>query len=153
MGYRDIKTMNVTSNNLDIIKIALKKYAYSSFKKYKFLKELNLSREEYNAPKNLWSLKNIIIQKSDKGNSVVVMNRDDYINPMQTLISDLAKFQILPVSENKDYNLMVKEKRLVDNTLDFLYQKNDITRDIKTILTPDGPRPGRLYGLLKIHEH
>ena len=81
------------------------------------------------------------------------MNRDDYINPMQTLISDLAKFQILSVPENKDYNLMVKEKRLVDNTLDFLYQKNDITRDIKTILTPDGPRPGRLYGLLKIHEH
>ena len=53
MGYRDIKTMNVTSNNLDIIKIALKKYAYSSFKKYKFLKELNFAREEYNALKNL----------------------------------------------------------------------------------------------------
>ena len=116
--------MDVTSNNLDIIKIALKKYAYSSFKEYKFLKELNLSREEYNALKNLSSLKNIIIQKSDKGNFVVVMNRDDYINPMQTLISDLARFQILSVPENKDYNLMVKEKRLVDNTLDFLYENN-----------------------------
>ena len=117
------------------------------------MKELNLSREEYNALKTLSSLKNIIIQKSDKGNSVVVMNRDDYINPMQTLISDLARFQILSVPENKDYNLMVKEKRLVDNTLDFLYEKNDITHDIKTILTTDGPRPGRLYGLLKISEH
>ena len=68
------------SSNLDIIKVALKEYAYGSFKKYNFLKKLNLSRDEYNALKNLSSLKNIIIQKSDKENSVVVMNRDDYIN-------------------------------------------------------------------------
>ena len=45
---------------------------------------------------------------------------------------------------------MVKEKRLVDTVLDTLYEKNDITRDIKTILTPDGPSPARLYGLPKI---
>ena len=100
------------SSNLDIIKVALKEYAYSSFKKYNFLKKLNLSRDEYNALKNLSSLKNIIIQKSDKENSVVVMNRDDYINWMETLISDQAKFQKLLVSENKDYNFMVKEKKV-----------------------------------------
>ena len=72
------------SSNLDIVKVALKEYTYSSFKKYNFLKKLNLSRDEYNALKNLSSLKNIIIQKSDKENSVVVMNRDDYINRMET---------------------------------------------------------------------
>ena len=60
MVYRDIKTMDIISSDLDIIKVALKEYAYS------FLKELNLSRNEYNALKNLPSLKNIIIQKSDK---------------------------------------------------------------------------------------
>ena len=60
MVYRDIKTMDITSSDIDIIKVALKEYAYS------FLKKLNLSRNEYNALKNLSSLKNIIIQKSDK---------------------------------------------------------------------------------------
>ena len=140
------------SSNLDIIKVALKEYAYSSFKKYNFLKKLNLSRDEYNALKNLSSLKNIIIQKSDKENSVVVMNRDDYINRMETLISDQAKFQKLLVSENKDYNFMVKEKKLVDNILDTLHEKNVITRDIKTIFATDGSSPARLYGLPKIHE-
>ena len=140
------------SSNLDIIKVALKEYAYSSFKKYNFLKKLNLSRDEYNALKNLSSLKNIIIQKSDKENSVVVMNRDDYINWMETLISDQAKFQKLLVSENKDYNFMVKEKKLVDNILDTLHEKNVITRDIKTIFATDGSSPARLYGLPKIHE-
>ena len=152
MVYRDIKTMDVPSSDLNIIKVALKEYAYSSFKKYNFLKELNLSRDEYNALKNLSSLKNIIIQKSDKRNSVVLMNRDDYINRMETLISDPAKFQILSVPENKDYNFMVKEERLVDNILDTLYEKNAITRDIKTTLTTDGPSPALLYGLPKIHK-
>ena len=142
----------IMSSNLDIIKVALKEYAYSSFKKYNFLKKLNLSRDEYNALKNLSSLKNIIIQKSDKENSVVVMNRDDYINWMETLISDQTKFQKLLVSENKDYNFMVKEKKLVDNILDTLHEKNVITRDIKTIFATDGSSPARLYGLPKIHE-
>ena len=56
---------------------------------------------------------------------------------METLISDPAKFQKLLVPENKDHNFMVKEKRLVDNILDTLYEKNAITHDIKTILTPN----------------
>ena len=114
--YRDIKAMDVPSSDLDIIKVALKEYAYGSFKKYDFLKELNLSRDEYNALKNLLSLKNVIIQKSDKGNSVVLIKPYDYINRMETLISDQAKFQKLLVPENKDYNFILKEKRLVDNS-------------------------------------
>ena len=87
--------MDIPSSDLDIIKVALKEYAYSSFRKYSFLKELNLSRDKYSALKNLSSLKNIIIQKSDKGNSVALMNRDDYINRMETLISNPAKFRKL----------------------------------------------------------
>ena len=54
---------------------------------------------------------------------------------METLISDKAKFQKLLVFENKDYNFVAKGKRLVDNVLDSLYEKNTITSDIKTILT------------------
>ena len=99
MVYRGLKTMDVPSSDLDIIKVVLKEYAYSSFKKYNFLEELNLSKDENNALKNLSSLKNII-QKSDKGNSTI--NRDNSINGMETLISDQAKFQKLLVPENKD---------------------------------------------------
>ena len=35
--------------------------------------------------------------------------------------------------------------------LALVYEKNAITRDIRTILTPDGPNPARSYGLPKIH--
>ena len=149
MVYWDIKTL---LSDLDIIKVALKEYAYSFFKKYNFLKELNLLRDEYNTLKNLLSLKNIIIQKSDKGNSVVLMDRNDCINRMETLISDPAKLQKLLVPESKDCNFTVKEKRLVNNILDTLYEKNAIACDIETIPTPDGPSHAWLYGLPKIHK-
>ena len=65
------------------------------------MKELNLTREFEFA-----ILKNIIIQKSDKGNSVLLMDRDDYINRMETLISDPARFQKLLVPESKDYMMV-----------------------------------------------
>ena len=42
-------------------------------------------------------LNDIVIQKSDKGYYVVVVNHDDYIKQMQSLISDPAKFQKLLV--------------------------------------------------------
>ena len=79
------------------------------------------------------------------------MNHNDYINRMETLISDPAKFQKLSVPENKKYNFMVKEKSLVDNILDTLSEKNAITY-IKTLPTPDGPSPANLHGLQKIHK-
>ena len=45
--------MDIASNDLDIIKVALKEYAYSSFRKYNFFKELCLSKDENNTLKNL----------------------------------------------------------------------------------------------------
>ena len=56
------------------------------------------------------------------------------------------------VRANKDYIFIVKEKRLVDNTLDTLYEKCIITRDIKTMLTPDGASLVLLYCVQKINK-
>ena len=61
MVYRHIKTMDVSSSDLDIIEVALKEYVYSSFKKSNFSKELNSSKDDYNALKNQSSLNNIIM--------------------------------------------------------------------------------------------
>ena len=81
------------------------------------------------------------------------MNLDYYMEGMETLKSDPTKFKKLPVPENKDYKFMVKENRLVDNILYTLYEKNAITRDIKTIFSPDGPISAHLYSLPKIYKH
>ena len=48
---------------------------------------------------------------------------------MEILISGSAQFENLWVPENNDYNFMVKEKKLTDDILHILYEKNGITRD------------------------
>ena len=52
-----MKILDVPVSNLDIIKVTLKEYAYSSFKKYSSLKEDNLSNDEYEVLIRLSSLK------------------------------------------------------------------------------------------------
>ena len=47
----------------------------------------------------------------------------------------------LDVQEGKDYNFMVKEKKIVDDFLTMLREKGSITDKEKEILTPDGPNP------------
>ena len=109
--YKDVKGCDVSRHKLDLLKIDLKKVAYSSFSRYNFLKELNLSQPEYDALRNLSSNKDIVIHKSDKGNSVVIVNREAYLQRMQEMVDDVSKFEKIPVKEGKDYNFMVREKR------------------------------------------
>ena len=71
----------VTTEEKDRFKTKLKDIALSSFKLFsdncKF--ENNLSAEEINSLKALMSNKDIIIQKADKGNTVVITDKDKYI--------------------------------------------------------------------------
>ena len=52
----------------------------------------NLSEEEFSALQNLFKSKELIIQKSDKGNSVVIVDRQDYVKKMNDILSDQKKF-------------------------------------------------------------
>ncbi len=147
--YKDVKSCDISKHKLDLLKVDLKKVAYSSFNRYNFLKELNLSKPEYDALKNLSSNKDIIIHKSDKGNSVVIVDRADYLKRMQEMVDDVSKFEKISVKDGKDYNFMVKETRDVDNLLKKLL---GMTGPERSKLSPDGPNPARLYGLPKIHK-
>ena len=55
----------------------------------------NLSRNIVIALQNLSKIKNLIVQKSDKRNSVITADRHDYIKKMdnkENILSDLNKF-------------------------------------------------------------
>ena len=137
---------------MDILKVDLGKIAYSSFSQYNFLRELNISMPEYEALKKLSACKDIVIHKSDKGNSVVIVNRSDYLNRLQEMVNDTSKFEELNVKPGKDYNFMKKEKSEVDDLLSELVDKRSISEAIREKLSPNGPNPARLYGLPKIHK-
>ena len=52
-----------------------------------------LSKEEHFALKNLVKNKDLIIQEADKGNTVVILNKNDYSLKMKKILSDTSKFQ------------------------------------------------------------
>ena len=72
---------------------------------------------------------------------MVIVNRVDYLERMHELVDDDEKFEKLDVQEGKDYNFMVKEKKIVDDFLTMLREKGSITDKEKEMLTPDGPNP------------
>ena len=60
--------------------------------------------------KDLSSRKKIIIQKADKGNSVIILNKSDYIKRMTEMLSDIDKFKNLNVKPVKELNLLLKHE-------------------------------------------
>ena len=82
----------------------MKKICLSSFENFKFKDELNVTPDELNALKDISSRKDIIIQKADKENSVVVLNESDYIKRMTEILSDIDKFKKLIVRPGREVN-------------------------------------------------
>ena len=52
----------------------------------------NLSQEEYDTFINLSNNKNLIIQKVDNGNTVVTIDRANYVKEMEKILSDTNEF-------------------------------------------------------------
>ena len=81
--------MKFKSENCDILKNKLKDICFSTLKSYSFDKvEKNLSEAESIALKNLIECKDPVIQKSDKGNTVVITDRTKYLEGIKSLLSD-----------------------------------------------------------------
>ena len=106
----------------------------------------NLTKEEYEAFLNLKNNKNIIIQKSDKGNSVVVINRHSYINKMEKFLIDTSKF--VKIEFNLKHKVNKKIRHLLDmesdikSCLDNLHDNNYLSDDDYKFLKPCGSKPG-----------
>ena len=79
--YRSSMDLSLTAEERERFKTKLKDIALTSQKFYndncKF--ENNLSLEEVQSLKSLMKEKNIVIQKADKGNTVVITDKDNYI--------------------------------------------------------------------------
>ena len=68
---------------------------------------LNLAKEEFVSLKSLLSKNaNLSIQKSDKGNSIVIINKDDYLKKMRNILSDSRKFSEICIAKEKYLNFL-----------------------------------------------
>ena len=69
--------MEVSKLNKKCVKSKLRDSASTLFKQVSKVSEKNLSIEEVKALSNLVKNKGIVIQKADKGNNIVILNKSD----------------------------------------------------------------------------
>ena len=84
----------IEDHELEKVKTENKKEAYSSFDNYNFWNELNINKEVFLALTGLYSNKDIILQKVDKGNSAVLVNKADYTKRMKKLLLNVSKLNM-----------------------------------------------------------
>ena len=81
----------------------------TAFISYNFF-ERNFFEAELNALGNLTKNKNLVIQKVDKGNTVVIINKNDYKTKTKNILSDSAKFKKLEFGDNKQLNFLINSE-------------------------------------------
>ena len=85
---------------MDFVKTKTKEVALSSYRFCNNNLPQNLSKEEFIASQNSSKNKDLIIQKSDKGNSVVIVQRQDYLEKMNDILSDQKKFSKVSLKDD-----------------------------------------------------
>ena len=147
--YRDIRNLQVFSaEDLDFIKTKTKDIALSSFRTYNNNVPQHLSKGEFDALKNLSQNKRIVIQKSNKGNSIVIVDGVKYIEKMGNFLSDQSKFQKTTIKYDNLLNFITSQKKRIDKIYKKLVDSNNMSEETRRHLKPVGTRPGIMYGFL-----
>ena len=134
------------------IKSKLLDPAFSSFDTSKRNKpKNNLTEIESQALNSLLQNKDIIIQKADKGNTIVT-DKDTYKKKTKAIISDRFKFVKLDIQEEKHLNFTLKKEKRLREIIKPLYEKGCFTKSEYLKICPTGSKPGILYGQAKVHE-
>ena len=106
--HRDLLHHDDNKDELFHLKSKVKDIYLLSFRLYnkKYYRLENLYEEEYEAFINLKNNENVNIQKANKGNSVVIIDRMSYIVKKEELLSDRSKF--MKVEFNSKYRVNMK---------------------------------------------
>ena len=79
--------------------------------------------------KILLKSKDIIIQKADKGNTVVILNRKDYVCKMKNILNDSSKFHKVYIDHDKILNQLIHMENRVTDVLKNLRCKKEISSE------------------------
>ena len=106
----------------------------------------NLSFEERSALKDLRSNLDSIIREADKGSSIVVMDRQRYIEEGYRQLNDTSVYLRTHATAISDTEEDIK--RLVDH----LHIEGVITHEIRQFSICRNTKPARLYLLPRVHK-
>ena len=92
MLFRDINSLEVSNLNKKRVK-RLRDSACRLFKHVSKISVKNFLKEEVKVLNNLVKNKDIVIQKVNEGNNVVILNRSDYISKLSKILEHTSKFK------------------------------------------------------------
>ena len=102
----------MSNEDLDFVKARTKQVALSSYRNYNNNVPQNLSKEEFLALQNVRKNKNIVIQKSDGGNSVVVVDKADYLDKMEKRLNDTWIFEKKKSKEGWNFEFCYQPRKM-----------------------------------------
>ena len=132
------------SDEINGYEIFLRKKIKTIIKRNKI--KTNISRKELTALTNLKKDKTILIQKADKGGSIVIMDTQDYLFKIENMLSD-------PITYTEtNYIDLPAAKTEVNRIISALYDQRFIKKSQKQFLSRCTPRIPHFYGLCKVHK-
>ena len=152
--FRDIEREDLCNEDMSLIKTRLLDTALTSYQNFSSDRNPpeNPTASEFKALKRLPKNKNIVIQKADKGNTVVILDKCSYISAIEEILNDTSKFSKLDIPAGKEINHIVNLEKKTTAERKLLKDKEIIDKSTYKSIKPVGSRPGILYGSGKIHK-
>ena len=102
--FRDVKQENLCNEDLSLTKARLLDTALSSYESFSSDQSPseNLTASKFKALRHLSKNKNIVIQKTDQGNTIVILDRICYISAIEEILNDHPKFSNLDIPAGKE---------------------------------------------------
>ena len=90
--FRDINKIEIPNEDKGFMKSRLKDFVFTSFWLYNYSSKVMLTSNKKLALNNLSNNKNVVIKKSDKGNSIVLLDKNKYLEGLSKLLNNITKF-------------------------------------------------------------
>ena len=130
------KTINIGPNLIDQLRCEATKHRNPPYK-------TKLTPKLRQAARELKENKNIVIKKADKSSTYVILNYEEYIQKLNTILSDPHKFKL--IEKDPTENLKKKANKIISTN-------NAAQGNIKLDKIKGEFKPGYLYGTVKTHK-
>ncbi|XP_069973528.1 uncharacterized protein [Penaeus vannamei] len=143
------RSVNKLPEILQHVKSAIKNVAFSSYYSYgQHNFTSGLTKDDLLLLNDFSKNTDIIVTKPDRGQGVVILNKNEYIDKMESILGDETKFIKI---DDDCTSLNIKREDQLNNMLRKLKDSQSIDKDTYSRLFTSG-KPGILYGLPKVHK-
>ena len=92
---------------------------------------------------------NLVIKKTDKCNTIIILDKDSYLKSVETLLKDSPKFKRIPVAPHKDHNYIINSEKRVTDLLKKLKNNTAISDENYNKVRPVGSNQRHFMDQLK----